>query len=81
MATIENRLILDFVMITSLPQEHIFRIDRLDIWQAYAITVKKEEALNQQLNKQLKTELIVKLSSRYVALCFIFFIVCWFKFL
>ena len=36
----------------------------------YAITVKKDKALNQQLNKQLKTKLIIKLSSRYVVLYF-----------
>jgi len=30
-AVIENRLVSDFVMIKSLPQGHIFKIDGLDI--------------------------------------------------
>jgi len=34
------------------------------------MTIKKEEALNQWLDKQLKTRLIVELKSRYVVLCF-----------
>jgi len=34
------------------------------------MTVKEEEALNQWLDKQLKVELIVKSSSRYVVLFF-----------
>ena len=38
--------------------------------KAYAMTVKKEEALNQQLNKQLKARLIVESKSRYTILCF-----------
>jgi len=38
--------------------------------KAYAITIKKEEALNQWLDKQLKAGLIVELKSRYVAPCF-----------
>ena len=38
--------------------------------KAYAMTLKKEEALNQWLNKQLKAGLIVKSKSRYVAPCF-----------
>jgi len=32
--------------------------------------VKKEEALNQWLDKQFKAELIIESSSRYAALCF-----------
>jgi len=44
-------------------------IQRVNI-KAYAMTVKKEEALNQWLDKQLKAELIVKSSSRYVVLFF-----------
>jgi len=35
--------------------------------KAYAMTIKKEEALNQWLNKQLKTGLIVESKSRCVA--------------
>jgi len=38
--------------------------------KAYAITLKEKEALNQWLDKQLKTELIVELKSQYTALCF-----------
>jgi len=38
--------------------------------KAYTMTVKKEEALNQWLDKQLKAGLIVESKSRYVALCF-----------
>ena len=32
--------------------------------------IKEDKVLNQQLDKQLKTELIVESSSRYVILCF-----------
>ena len=35
--------------------------------KAYAITIKKDKALNKQLDKQLKAKLIMELSSRYVA--------------
>ena len=38
--------------------------------KAYAMTLKKEKALNQWLDEQLKTELIMESKSRYVALCF-----------
>jgi len=38
--------------------------------KAYIITVKKEEASNQWMDKQLKAELIVESSSRYMVLCF-----------
>ena len=38
--------------------------------KAYAITIKEEETLNQQLDKQLKAGLIVESKSRYVAPCF-----------
>jgi len=38
--------------------------------KAYAIKLKKKEALNQWLDKQLKAGLIVKSKSRYAALCF-----------
>ena len=38
--------------------------------KAYVMILKKEEALNQWLDKQLKAGLIVELKSRYVALCF-----------
>ena len=38
--------------------------------KAYAMTLKKEEALNQWLDEQLKVGLIVESKSRYVALCF-----------
>ena len=35
--------------------------------KAYAMTIKKEKALNQWLDKQLKAELIVESKSRYTA--------------
>ena len=38
--------------------------------KAYVIMIKKDKALNQQLDKQLKAELIVKSSSRYMTPCF-----------
>jgi len=38
--------------------------------KAYTITIKKEEALNQWLDEQLKAGLIVESKSRYVAPCF-----------
>ena len=38
--------------------------------KAYAMTIKKKEALNQWLDKQLKTRLIVESKSRYATLCF-----------
>ena len=38
--------------------------------KAYAMTIKKEEALNQWLNEQLKAELIVESKSQYAAPCF-----------
>jgi len=38
--------------------------------KAYAMTLKKEEALNQWLDEQLKAGLIVESKSRYVAPCF-----------
>ena len=38
--------------------------------KAYAITLKEEEALTQQLDKQLKAGLIVESKSRYAALYF-----------
>ena len=38
--------------------------------KAYTVTVKKDKALNQWLDEQLKTRLIIESSSRYVALCF-----------
>jgi len=38
--------------------------------KAYAMTFKKEEALNQWLDEQLKVGLIVELKLRYAALCF-----------
>ena len=38
--------------------------------KAYAITLKEEEALNQWLDKQLKTGLIMESKSRYMAPCF-----------
>ena len=38
--------------------------------KAYIITLKKEEALNQWLDEQLKVGLIVELKSRYAAPCF-----------
>jgi len=38
--------------------------------KTYAMTLKEEEALNQWLDKQLKTELIVESKLRYVVPCF-----------
>ena len=38
--------------------------------KAYAITIKEEEALNQWLDKQLKTGLIMESKSRYIVLYF-----------
>jgi len=38
--------------------------------KAYTMTLKKEEALNQWLDEQLKAGLIVESKSRYIALCF-----------
>ena len=38
--------------------------------KAYTMTLKEEEALNQWLDEQLKTRLMVKSKSRYAALCF-----------
>ena len=38
--------------------------------KAQTMTLKEEEALNQQLNKQLKAGLIVESKSRYAAPCF-----------
>ena len=38
--------------------------------KAYAMTIKKEEALNQWLDKQLKARLIVESKSRYIVPCF-----------
>ena len=38
--------------------------------KAYAIILKEEEVLNQWLDKQVKTGLIVESKSRYVAPCF-----------
>ena len=38
--------------------------------KAYTLTLQKKEALNQWLDKQLKTRLIVKLKSRYMVSCF-----------
>jgi len=38
--------------------------------KAYAITIKKEEALNQWLDEQLKAGLIVESKSKYTAPCF-----------
>ena len=38
--------------------------------KAYAITIKKEEVLNQWLDEQLKARLIVEFKSRYTALYF-----------
>jgi len=38
--------------------------------KAYAMTIKKEEYLNQWLNEQLKAGLIMEFKSRYVVLCF-----------
>ena len=36
----------------------------------YVMTLKEKEALNQWLDKQFKTRLIVELKSRYVVSCF-----------
>ena len=41
--------------------------------KAYAIIVKEDKVLNQWLDKQLKTELIVESSSRYTTPCFYIF--------
>ena len=38
--------------------------------KTYTMTIKKEEALNQWLNEQLKAGLIVESKSRYAASCF-----------
>ena len=38
--------------------------------KAYTMTIKEEEALNQWLDKQLKSGLIVESKSRYTAPCF-----------
>jgi len=38
--------------------------------KAYAMILKKEEALNQRLDKQLKIGLIVESKSRYAVPCF-----------
>jgi len=38
--------------------------------KTYMMTLKKEEVLNQWLDKQLKAGLIVELKSRYAAPCF-----------
>jgi len=38
--------------------------------KAYVMTLKKEEALNQWLDEQLKASLIVELKSRYTTPCF-----------
>jgi len=38
--------------------------------KAYVMILKKEEALNQWLDKQLKAGLIVELKSQYTAPCF-----------
>ena len=38
--------------------------------KAYTITIKEDEVLNQQLNKQLRVGLIKKSKLRYVAPCF-----------
>ena len=38
--------------------------------KAYAMTLKEEEALNQQLDEQLKAGLIVESKSRYAVSCF-----------
>ena len=38
--------------------------------KAYAMMLKKEKALNQWLDKQLKAGLIMELKSRYAAPCF-----------
>jgi len=38
--------------------------------KVYVITIKKEEALNQWLDEQLKAGLIVESKSKYTAPCF-----------
>ena len=38
--------------------------------KAYKMIIKEEEVLNQWLDEQLKTRLIVKSKLRYMALCF-----------
>ena len=38
--------------------------------KAYTMTIKKNKALNQWLDEQLKAELIVESSSKYMAPCF-----------
>jgi len=38
--------------------------------KAYAMTIKEEETLNEWLDKQLKVDLIVESSFKYVSLCF-----------
>ena len=38
--------------------------------KAYAMTIKEDKALNQQLDEQLKAELIKESKSRYTAPCF-----------
>ena len=38
--------------------------------KTYVMTIKEDEALNQWLDKQFKTELIVESSSRYIVLYF-----------
>ena len=38
--------------------------------KVYVMTLKEKEALNQWLDKQFKTRLIVESKSRYVASCF-----------
>jgi len=38
--------------------------------KAYVMTLKEEEALNQWLDEQLKTELIMESKSRHTAPCF-----------
>ena len=38
--------------------------------KAYVMTIKEEEALNQQLDEQLKAGLIVESNLRYITLCF-----------
>ena len=38
--------------------------------KTYVIMIKEDKALNQWLDEQMKTELIVEFKSRYIALCF-----------
>ena len=38
--------------------------------KTYTMMIKKDKVLNQQLDEQLKTELIIESSSRYMTLCF-----------